>query len=89
MLDPIRILEQRREFLEGVIEVAAACNWSETQITELRDCLWDTLVDIDNSMFEVYEQTEDRHLARATWEARMEELRSWLGRIFGVKIRYI
>ena len=89
MLDPVRILEQRRDFLKGIIEVATTCNWSEEDIAELQDCLWESLVEIDNSMFDTYVATEDRELARAVWESRMEDLRHWLGMIFGIKIRYV
>lgn len=89
MLDPIRILEQRRVFLEGIFEVATACNWSDEDTAELLDYLWDSLVEIDNTMFDVYVKTQDPEQARDIWEAKMEGLRHWLTTIFGVKIRYV
>lgn len=89
VLDPVSILEQRRDFLEGIIEVARLSNWSERAIEGLRDYLWEELVDIDNAMFDVYEKTGNKLPAYLTWEARMEDLRRWLSLIFGIKIQYV
>jgi len=89
VLDPVRVLEQRRDFLEGIVEVAETCNWTADDITTLYDCLWKDLVEIDNAMLSAYEKTGDETYAREIWESRMEDLRHWLGMILGVKIRYI
>lgn len=89
MLGPVQILEQRRDFLEGIMEVAIDCNWSDPDITELKEYLWDSLVETDNLMLDTYAETRDPRLSRKIWEAKMEDLRHWLGTIFGVKIKYI
>jgi len=89
VLDPISVLEQRRDFLGDIIEIAEACNWSTKDIKDLHNCLWNALVEIDNLTLETYEKTKDQTLSHAIWEAKMEELQRWLGMIFGVKIKYI
>lgn len=88
-LDPVSILLQRREFLQGVEEVALLCNWKEEDVEIISELVWDELVSIDNHMFSIYEETHDRLAALITWETKAEELRQWLSLLFGVKIRYI
>lgn len=88
-LDVVEILEQRLEFLEGIEEVAKSCNWPPRQIQELRSYLLDEVIRIDNLMFEVYEKTEDRTLAYLVWEGHMEDLRRWLGMVFGIRVKFV
>lgn len=88
-LDPVSILLQRREFLQGIEEVAILCNWKEEDITVISALVWDELVSIDNHMFSVYEETQDRLAAFIAWETKAEELRQWLSLMLGVRIRYI
>ena len=88
MLDPISILEQRKDFLEGILEIAEACNWAASDIEDLRACIWETLVQVDNEMLRLQSATDDYYLAHKVWEVRMEDLRRWLARILGVKIKY-
>ncbi len=88
-LDPVAILEQRLGFLEGITEVAKFCNWTDAQVQELRDYLLAQIIDIDNLMYETYNETEDRDLAFAIWEGHMEDLRHWLSMVLGVRIKYV
>ena len=88
-LDTVSVLEQRLEFLEGVAEVAAMCNWGPEGVSELHNHLLDEVIKIDNLMFDVYEETQDPKLSYLVWEGHMEDLRRWLGLILGVKIRFI
>lgn len=88
-LDPVNQLEMRAEFIQGVMSVAHLCNWSEEQAEELRFLLLEELASIDNFMYEVYENTEQRDVAFTVWEAQMENLRRWLSLILGIKIKYV
>src|SRR5574338_602000 len=88
-LDPISVLLQRREFLDGIKEVASLCNWAVDDVEVISDLVWNELVDIDNHMFSVYEETGDRWAAFVAWETKTEELRRWLSLMLGVRIRYI
>lgn len=88
-LDPVTVLLQRREFLEGVKEIARLCNWDEEEIDNLSELIWKELVAIDNHMFDVYAKTNNPSLAWYEWEAKTEELRQWLSLMFGIKIKYI
>jgi hypothetical protein len=89
MLGPVEVLEQREEFLESVREIARLCYWSDQDINELSNKLWDDLVKIDNDMFVTYERTRDRKLAYRQWETQTEDLRRWLSLILGIKITYV
>lgn len=89
ILNPVKQLQQRADFLEGILEVAKLCNWSDKEMEDLQDQLLEELAYIDNLMYDVYEETENRHLAMAVWEASMENLRRWLSLILGVKIKYV
>jgi hypothetical protein len=88
-MDPVSILEQRVEFLEGVIATATLCNWSPADRQDLRAYLLEEIIRIDNTMFDVYDETHDKDLALAAWEALMEGLRHWLSLSLGVKIKFI
>jgi hypothetical protein len=88
-LDTVSVLEQRLEFLTGVAQVAAMCNWDPVQISELHNHLLDEVIKIDNLMFDVFEETQSPQLAYLVWEGHMEDLRRWLGLILGVKIKFI
>jgi hypothetical protein len=89
ILKPVPILQQRVDFLEGIAGVARDCCWSAYKVRELLDYLSDELVDIDNMLYDVYEQTGSREAAFVVWESRMEDLRHWLSMILGIKIRYV
>lgn len=88
-LDTVSVLERRLEFLTGVAEVAAMCNWDPGRISELYSHLLDEVIKIDNLMFDVFEETQNPQLAYLVWEGHMEDLRHWLGLILGVRIRFI
>lgn len=88
-LDVVSVLEQRLEFLEGIAETAALCNWTPERIQELHDYLLDEVIKIDNLLFDTYEETDDPKLAYLVWEAHMEDLRHWLGLILGIKIKFV
>ncbi len=88
-LDPVSVLEQRLEFLEGITEVATNCNWSPKAVQELHDYLLEEVIKIDNLMFDTYTETQDRRLAYLIWEGHMEDLRRWLGLILGIKIKFV
>ncbi len=88
-LDPVSVLEQRLEFLEGITEIAINCNWAPEQVQELHDYLLDEVIKIDNLLFDISEQTDDPQFAHLVWEGHMEDLRHWLSLILGVKIRYV
>ncbi len=88
-LDPVSVLEQRIEFLEGITEVAINCNWPPEEIRELNDYLLDEVIKIDNLMFDTYTETQNRALAYLIWEGHMEDLRRWLGLILGIRIKFV
>jgi len=88
-LGVVSILQQRVDFLEGLADVAKDCNWTDTEVQGLLDYLVEELVEIDNLLYDTYEQTGDKELAFIIWESRMEDLRHWLGLILGIKIKYI
>jgi hypothetical protein len=88
-LNTVAVLEQRLEFLEGIIDVATNCNWAPAQVKELHDYLLDEVIKIDNLMFDIYEDTEDPDLAYLIWEGHMEDLRHWLSLVLGIKIKFI
>ncbi len=88
-LDPVSILEQRLEFLKGITDIAALCNWPPEEIGYLHDHLLEEVIKIDNLLFDTYESTDDPELAYFTWEAHMEDLRYNLGLILGIKIKFI
>lgn len=88
-LSVVSVLEQRIDFLDGITEVAKDCNWSNRKISELLDYLIQELIDIDNFLYDIYEETENRYLAFLTWENQMEDLRHWLSLILGIRIKYI
>lgn len=89
VLNPTWVLQQRQEFLEGIEEIARLCNWPDKDVQELKEHLWDSLIEIDNGLYSVYEHTNDGLVARLSWESEMEELRRWLSLIMGIKIRYV
>ncbi len=89
ILDTVAVLEQRLEFLEGVMDIATSCNWSSKKIQELHDYLLDEVIKIDNLLFDVYEETDNPKLAYLTWESHMEDLRYWLSLVLGIKIKFI
>jgi len=88
-LDPVSVLEQRLEFLEGITEVAKNCNWAPEKVQELHDYLLAEVIKIDNLMFDTYEETQDHALAYLVWEGHMEDLRRWLGLILGIRIKFV
>lgn len=88
-LDVVSILQQRTDFLEGVANVAKDCNWPDDKIQDLLDYLTKQLVDIDNLLYDTYEETRDKEVAFVLWESQMEGLRYWLSMILGIKIKYI
>jgi len=88
-LNPVTVLIQRREFLEGVKEIARLCNWNAEEVDNLTELVWKELIVIDNHMFEIYTQTHNPTLAWYEWETKTEELRQWLSLMFGIKIKYI
>lgn len=88
-LTAVSILQQRVDFLEGIADVAKDCNWTDEEIQGLLDHLSDELIDIDNLLYDVYEQTWNKDIAFLAWESRMEDLRHWLGLILGIKIKYV
>lgn len=79
----------RLEFMQGILEVGLLCNFTKEKLEELQSILLEELAYIDNLMYEVYEQTGDRAVATAVWEASMENLRRWMSLITGIKIKYI
>lgn len=94
--NPVAVLEQRIEFLIGVIEVAQLCNWSSKDIQELKEHTFDRLVEIDNIRYDLImwgeevannEYSEER--ANYMWNVLMEQLRKDLSLILGVKIKYV
>jgi hypothetical protein len=89
VVNPTWVLRQRQEFLGGMEEIVRLCNWSEKDIQDLKDYLWDDVVRIDNILYTVFEETNDHRLAYIKWEEEMEDLRRWLSLITGIKIKYI
>ncbi len=88
-LTAVTILQQRVEFLDGIAEVAKACNWPDLEVQELLDYLNEQLIDIDNLLYETMEETEDSGFSFMVWESRMEDLRHWLSMVLGIKIKYV
>lgn len=88
-LDTVALLKQRLEFLEDIKRTAEECGWSPSQVQELYDYLLEEVIRIDNLMFDAYEETEDRGIARLVWEKEMENLRYWLVLILGIKIELV
>ncbi len=88
-LTAVSILQQRVDFLEGIAEVARDCNWPDEEIQRLLEYLTGELIDIDNLLYDVYEQTFNKEVAFLVWESRMENLRHWLSLILGIKIKYV
>ncbi len=88
-LTAVSILQQRVDFLEGIAEVARDCNWTDEEIQGLLEHLTKELIDIDNLLYDVYEQTFNKEVAFLVWESRMENLRHWLSLILGIKIKYV
>jgi len=89
LLPPVHQLQMRLEFMQGILEVGLLCNFTKEKLEELQSILLEELAYIDNLMYEVYEQTGDRAVAAAVWEASMERLRRWMSLITGIKIKYI
>lgn len=89
LLPPVHQLRMRLEFMQGVLEIGLLCNFTKDQLEEIQEILLEELSYIDNLMYEVYEQTKEREIAFAVWNASMERLRRWLSLITGVKIKYI
>lgn len=89
LLPPVHQLQMRLEFMQGILEVGLLCNFTKEKLEEIQDILLEELAYIDNLMYEVYEQTSDRTMAFAVWDASMERLRRWLSLITGIKIKYI
>lgn len=89
ILPPVHQLLMRLEFMQSVLEVGLLCNFTKEQLENIQDILLEELSYIDNLMYDVYEQTEDREVAFTVWNASMERLRRWLCLITGVKIKYI
>ena len=88
-LSVVSILQQRVDFLEGIAEVAKDCNWPDEEVEGLLEHLTAELIDIDNLLYDVYEQTLNKDIALLSWENRMENLRHWLSMILGIKIKYV
>lgn len=89
LLPPVHQLQMRLEFMQGILEVGLLCNFTKEQLEEIQSILLEELAYIDNLMYEVFEQTGEREIAFAVWNASMERLRRWLSLITGVKIKYI
>lgn len=89
LLPPVHQLQMRLEFMQGILEVGLLCNFTKEQLEEIQGILLEELAYIDNLMYEVYEQTNERAMAFAVWDASMERLRRWLSLITGIKIKYI
>lgn len=87
--DPVLVLEQRIDFVEGIKNTAAMCNWKKKDVVELSHYINDQLIYIDNVLHTTYEETNDYELAEKAWEIHMEDLRRWLSLILGIKIKYI
>ncbi len=87
--NPISVLEQRIDFVEGVVATAVMCNWKNEDIDELRYYVNDRLVYIDRVLHTIYTKTKDKELAQRAWEGHMEDLRHWLSLVLGIKIRYV
>ncbi len=87
--DPVSVLEQRVNFVEGIVELAALCNWKDVDIEELRHYIGDQLVRVDKVLYTTYKETKDKDLSHKLWEVHMEDLRHSLSLILGVKIRYV
>lgn len=88
-IDVVSVLQQRVDFLSGIADVAKDCNWGDDETQELLDYLTNQLVEIDNLLYDTYEETSDKRVAFVLWENRMEELRHWLSMVLGIKIKYI
>ncbi len=88
-IDAISVLQQRVDFLNGIGDVAKDCNWGDDETQELLDYLTNQLIEIDNLLYDTYENTDDKRIAFIAWESRMEELRHWLSMVLGIKIKYI
>jgi len=88
-LTAVSILQQRVDFLDGIAEVAKDCNWTDEETQGLLEHLTEELIDIDNLLYDVYEQTLNTEVAFLVWESRMENLRHWLSLILGIKIKYV
>lgn len=89
LLPPVHQLAMRLEFMQGILEVGLMCNFTKEKLEEIQDILLEELAYIDNLMYEVYEQTGEREIAFAVWNASMEQLRRWLSLITGIKIKYV
>ncbi len=87
--DPVSVLEQRVDFVEGIIELADMCNWKDEDIEELRQYVGDQLIYIDTILYTTYRETKNKDLSYKMWEVHMEDLRHWLSLILGVKIKYV
>jgi hypothetical protein len=79
----------RLEFIQGVLEIGALCNFTQEQLDEIQGLLLEELAHIDNLMYDVYLQTGQRDVAFAVSEACMEKLRRWLSLITGIKVKYV
>ena len=88
LADPVEILEQRAFFLEAVTDLAKFCNWTDTRTEELKEYVHEELIRIDNLLFNIYEDTQDREIAYMLWEEELEDLRRWLSMVLGIRIRY-
>lgn len=89
ILNPVQQLGMRVEFLQGILDVAQLCNWTDKELEDLQELLLQELIAIDNLMYDVYEETRDRDLASAVWDSALENLRRWLSLILGIRIKYI
>ena len=94
--NPVAVLEQRIIFLTSIVEVAQACNWSVKDIQVLKEYVHGYLIDIDNIRYDLMEEPEEteeeahsEEKANYVWHVLMEQLRTELSLILGVKIKYI
>lgn len=86
---PVEILERRAYFLEAVVELARSCNWPDNKTDELKEYIHEELIRIDNLLFNIYEDTQDKEIAYMVWEGEMEDLRRWLSMILEIRLKYI
>lgn len=89
LLSSVAKLHQRKEFIEGVRELARLCNWGEKETQGLVDHVWEELVKADNLSIEVMKKTDNYDLALQVWDENMEVLRYWLTLMLGIKINYV
>jgi len=87
--DPALTLIQREAFLQDTLEIARLCHWNEKQLKGLKSYIWQKLVEVDNKIIDVLEQSNDEIEALNIWTEGMEEIRYSVSLMLGIKIRYL